>query len=216
MKRSLTIGLAGVHDQPSPPVMTSKDPPALLMQRPRPQSRFQPQIDPLCHRVRERTGQCRGYGHRTRWWESEEALDARRAHGARLFHAADFPEQVRRTPGVRSVVQDMEVAVGPQGTRQMVVEPAAGGGTPTGATERFFPIQWALHGVTHNKLGRRGYSTVVFTLQSWMGGIWDQHVETAPRVRRRGLDIARSGGAVQTSTMTPASSGPAARMSPGS
>jgi len=114
-------------------------------------------------------------------------LSARAGLATAFSDAADFAERVRRTPGVQSVVQDRVVQWVPKQTVRMVVEPAAGGGTPTGATERFFPIQWALQAIhapeawAEGALGRGARVAIVD------GGIWDQHVDIAPN-----LDAARS------------------------
>jgi subtilisin family serine protease len=114
-------------------------------------------------------------------------LSARAGLATAFSAAADFAERVRRTPGVRSVVQDMVVQWVPKERVRMVVEPAAGGGTPTGATERFFPIQWALQAIhapeawETGALGRGARVAIVD------GGIWDQHVDIAAN-----LDAGRS------------------------
>src|SRR5262249_32859545 len=115
-------------------------------------------------------------------------LSARAGLATASADAADFADRVRRTPGVKSVVQDTVVQwLDPKERRQMVVEPAAGGGTPTGSTERFFPIQWALqaiHAPEAWETGALGRGARVAILD---GGIWDQHVDIAPN-----LDAQRS------------------------
>jgi lantibiotic leader peptide-processing serine protease len=114
-------------------------------------------------------------------------LSARAGLATAFSDVADFADRVRRTPGVRSVVQDMVVQWVPKEPARMVVEPAAGGGTPTGSTERFFPIQWALQAIhapeawETGALGRGARVAIVD------GGIWDQHVDIASN-----LDAQRS------------------------
>jgi len=114
-------------------------------------------------------------------------LSARAGLATAFSDAADFADRVRRTPGVKSVVQDMVVQWVPKEKVRMVVEPTGAGGTPTGATERFFPIQWALQAIhapeawETGALGRGARVAIVD------GGIWDQHVDIAAN-----LDAQRS------------------------
>ena len=102
--------------------------------------------------------------------------------------ALDFADRLRRTAGVKSVVEDMVVRwVGPGEQVRQVADQAGAGGTSAGATERFFPIQWALQAIhapdawATGQLGRGARVAIVD------GGIWDQHVDIAPN-----LDAGRS------------------------
>jgi subtilisin family serine protease len=114
-------------------------------------------------------------------------LSARAGLATASSDAADFAGRVRRTRGVKSVVQDMVVQWVPKEPARIVAEPAAGGATPTGSTERFFPIQWALQAIHAPQAwdaGALGRGARVAILD---GGIWDQHVDIAPN-----LDAQRS------------------------
>lgn len=99
---------------------------------------------------------------------------------------ADFADLVRGTPGVRSVARDMVVQwVHPDPNVRMVTDAAGDGTTAVGATERFFPIQWALqavHAPDAWALGQEGRGARVAILD---GGIWDQHVDIAPNLDTR-------------------------------
>jgi subtilisin family serine protease len=70
--------------------------------------------------------------------------------------------------------------------QQVRIVPEAGaGGTPTGSTERFFPIQWglqAIHAPEAWATGQEGRGARVAILD---GGIWDQHVDIAPNLDTR-------------------------------
>ena len=99
--------------------------------------------------------------------------------------APDFADRLRGTAGVTTVVQDRVVRwVGPGEQVRQVAEPT-GAATPTGATERFFPIQWALPAIhapeawATGQLGRGARVAVVD------GGIWDQNVDIAPNLDAR-------------------------------
>jgi lantibiotic leader peptide-processing serine protease len=115
-------------------------------------------------------------------------LSARAGLATVTAGTADFADRVRRTSGVTSVAKDIMVQwVSPNERVRMVAEPAAGGTAPTGSTERFFPIQWALQAIHAPEAwatGQQGRGARVAILD---GGIWDQHVDIAPN-----LDAGRS------------------------
>ena len=113
-------------------------------------------------------------------------LSARAGLATAYADAPDFADRVRRTSGVKSVVQDMVVQwVRPDERVRQVPEPAGAGNTSTGATERFFPIQWALQAIhapdawATGQFGRGARVAIVD------GGIWDQHVDIAPNLDAR-------------------------------
>jgi subtilisin family serine protease len=99
--------------------------------------------------------------------------------------ASDFADRVRGSAGVKSVVRDMNVRWLDPNERGMLITEQAGGDTPVGSTERFFPIQWALKAVHAPEawaLGEQGRGARVAILD---GGIWDQHVDIAPNLDAR-------------------------------
>lgn len=99
---------------------------------------------------------------------------------------ADFADRLRGSAGVKTVVPDRVVRwVGPGEQVRQVAEPSAAGATPTGATERFFPIQWslqAIHAPDAWATGQLGRGARVAILD---GGIWDQNVDIAPNLDAR-------------------------------
>jgi subtilisin family serine protease len=99
--------------------------------------------------------------------------------------AADFSDKVRGTAGVKAVARDMVVQwIGPNERARIVPEPNAPTG-PTGADERFFPIQWNLQAIQAPEAwatGQQGKGARVAVLD---GGIWDQHVDIAPNLDAR-------------------------------
>src|SRR5262245_29325288 len=98
-------------------------------------------------------------------------LSARAGLATATATTTDFADRVRRTGGVKAVARDMAVQWVPK--QQVRVVPEAGsGGTPTGSTERFFPIQWnlqAIHAPEAWALGEQGRGARVAILD---GGIW--------------------------------------------
>jgi lantibiotic leader peptide-processing serine protease len=99
--------------------------------------------------------------------------------------ASDFADRVRGSAGVKSVVRDMNVRWLDPNERGRLITEQAGGDTPVGSTERFFPIQWALKAVHAPEawaLGEQGRGARVAILD---GGIWDQHVDIAPNLDAR-------------------------------
>lgn len=100
--------------------------------------------------------------------------------------AADFATKVRAVPGVEAAGLDRAIQWIDPNQRYIVAEDHHGG-TPVGATERWFPIQWNMRAIDAPKAWAKrefGKGARVAILD---GGIWDQHVDIAPN-----LDVARS------------------------